>query len=65
MEDIKANQERMLAKQEAHLERMEVLLGLRPWLKVTKAETEAAVVTFEETSDKVECHEFGDNSKKD
>jgi hypothetical protein len=23
------------------------------------------VVTFEETSDKVECHEFGDNSKKD
>jgi hypothetical protein len=52
--------ERMEAKAEAHLERMEALLGLRPSGEVTEAcpqnskagpeEMEAAVFTFEEAT---------------
>jgi hypothetical protein len=68
-----AHLERMAAKAEVHLERMEALLGLRPWGEVTEAcpknskagpeEMEAAVVTFEESSDKMEIEDLEENSK--
>jgi hypothetical protein len=63
-EDIKCNR----AKKEAHLERMEALLGSRPCEELTKAcpenwktgpeVMEAAVVTFQEAVEQVEVTNY-------
>jgi hypothetical protein len=59
-EEIDCNQ----AKEEAHLERMEALLGLRSWGEVIEAcpeKSKAAVVTFEEGSDEIEATDLDAN----
>jgi hypothetical protein len=67
-EDMKLQQEVAEAKEEARLERKEALLGLRPSEEVTKAcpenlkpglnEMEVAVVTIEDSSDKMEASDL-------
>jgi hypothetical protein len=56
--------ERMETKEEAHPERMEAFLGLRPWGEVTGAcpeKSKAAVVTFKDGSDIIEAKDLEAN----